>query len=218
MILEQAQSMLVGCIRPMKLMEAKSSGETMETDTTSSHSRSRRGTWILGRSPKWTLIRVMALVIVCFLVRDFVLLPVKVQGPSMEPTYREGGVNFVNRWAYLRSEPKRGDVVAIRLSNPSLLPPSVMFLKRIVGLPGETIQFHDGHLWINGRILEEPYLSGDWDWDSPAVTLDSNQYYVVGDNRTMPESMHEEGRARRDHIVGKILLCKSLFAPSSSSR
>ena len=101
---------------------------------------------------------------------------------------------------------------------PSLLPPSVMFLKRIIGLPGETVHFHAGHVWINGRMLEESYVVGDWDWDSPPVTLESNQFYVVGDNRTMPESMHEEGRARRDHIVGRILLCKSLFVPSSSSR
>ena len=133
----------------------------------------------------------------------------------MLPTYREGGVNFVNRLAYVRSAPKRGDVVAIRLSNPSLLPPSIMFLKRIVGLPGETVEFHAGHVFINGSPIDEPYITGHWDWERPPVRLDPDQYYVVGDNRSMPEIYHEEGRTRRDHIVGKILLCKSILAFSS---
>src|SRR5664280_1406482 len=163
-------------------------------------------TVVIGRNPKRTLIRIVVLVSLCFLIREFVLLPIRVIGPSMLPTYKEGGINFVNRLAYLRSGPQRGDVVAIRLSNRNLLPPSIMFLKRIVGLPGERIEFHGGHLFINGNILDEPYVKRRWDWNSRPLVLESNQYYVVGDNRSMPEAYHEEGRARADHIVGKILL------------
>jgi signal peptidase I len=203
----------------MKLTDDESGGKAvMENGARTSNANNWGRNLVLGRSPKRTLARILALIAACVLIREFVLLPVRVEGPSMEPNYREGGVNFVNRLAYLYSKPKRGDVVAIRPSNPSLLPPSVMFLKRVIGLPGETVSFQNGRVWVNGKLLDEPYTSGDCDWNRTPVTLGPNQYYVVGDNRTMPESQHEEGRALLDRIVGKVLLCKSLFASSSSSR
>jgi signal peptidase I len=202
----------------LKLTDENRMNDKMEAGQNRSRFRPWLRTVAIGRNPKNTFIRILALVAVCVLAREFVLLPVRIKGPSMEPTYREGSINFVNRLAYLRSEPKRGDVVFIRLSNPSILPPSFMFMKRIVGLPGETLQFHDGHVLINGRILEEPYVQYRWNWEAEPVTLGPDQYYVVGDNRSMPEMLHEEGRPRRDHIVGKALICKSLFASSSSWR
>ena len=92
---------------------------------------------LIGRRPKHTLIRIVVWVVTCFAVAKFVLLPIRVEGVSMLPTYRENRVNFVNRLAYIYSKPKRGDVVAIRLAGPS-----IMYMKRIVGLPGETVEFH----------------------------------------------------------------------------
>jgi signal peptidase I len=164
---------------------------------------------LIGRNPRRTLVRIAVLVAVVFLTRAYVLLPIRVKGPSMLPTYQEGGVNFVNRLAYHRSEPKRGDVVAIRLAGEHM-----MFMKRIIGLPGETVQFHDGHVLINGQILDEPYLARPCDWEGSPKTLAPGWYYVVGDNRSMPEMLHEEGMTPRYRIVGKILLCKNLFASS----
>ncbi len=167
---------------------------------------------LVGRNPRFTLVRIAVLVAVVFLVRGFVLLPIRVKGPSMMPTYQDSGINFVNRLAYLRSEPKRFDVVAIRTSGPS-----IMYMKRIIGLPGETVQFKKGRTYINGTLLEEPYVKTGCDWDSPPKSLGPDQYYVAGDNRSMPEVLHEEGRTRRERIVGRILLWKNLFASSSSS-
>lgn len=164
---------------------------------------------VIGRNPRWTLIRIVILVTAVFVLRACVLLPIRVKGPSMMPTYHEGGINFVYRLAYLRSEPKRGDVVAIRLAGTS-----IMYMKRIVGLPGEIIEFRDGHLYVNGKILNEPYAT-ECNWDSPPKSLPPAWYYVVGDNRSMPEYFHEEGKTSRNRIVGKILLCKSLFDSSS---
>ena len=160
---------------------------------------------IIGRKPKRTLVRIVVLVAAIVVIRSYVLLPIQVKGPSMLPTYQEGGVNFVNRLAYLWSPPKRGDVVAIRLAGTS-----VMFMKRIVGLPGETVAFENGRLLINGKPLSEPYASA-CDWDIPPETLKPGWYYVVGDNRSMPEIFHEKGRTPRNRIVGKILLCRNLF-------
>ena len=84
---------------------------------------------------------------VSFVVFKFVLLPIRVEGGSMLPTYQDRSVNFVNRLAYLFHEPRRGDVVAIGL----LAGEHVMYMKRVVGLPGETVAFHKGHLYINGQ-------------------------------------------------------------------
>lgn len=159
-------------------------------------------TIIIGRNPKLTGIRIAVLVVVCLVVFKFVLLPIRVDGPSMLPTYRESSVNFVNCLAYLRHEPLRGDVVAVRYSGQS-----IMLMKRIVALPGETIEFVDGRILINGRFLNEPYLKYECDWTvKPEYSqLRDDEYYVVGDNRSMPFEDHKQGVARRERIVGRVL-------------
>jgi signal peptidase I len=161
---------------------------------------------LIGRKPKRTLVRIVVLVLVVFTIFPQMLLPIHVQGASMLPTYRENGVNLVNRLAYRRSDPKRGDVVAIRLASPSVPRPSIMYMKRIVGLPGETIAFVDGRVVVNGTVLHEPYVKFPSNWQSPPRKLDSDEYYVVGDNRSMSSEEHSHGAARRHKIVGKILL------------
>jgi signal peptidase I len=120
----------------------------------------------------------------------------------MLPTYRENGGNFVNRLAYLFHEPRRGDVVAIGLQAGE----HVMYMKRIVGLPGEAVAFHRGRLFINGKPLDEPYVKLPCDWEHEPEQVGPGQYYFVGDNRDMPWEDHRHGRAARNHIVGKILL------------
>jgi len=157
---------------------------------------------LIGRNPKRTLVRIVVLVAVSFVVFTFVLLPIRVEGGSMLPTYRDRSVNFVNRLAYLFHEPRRGDVVAIGLEAGN----HIMFMKRIVGLPGETVAFHQGHLYINGKLLDEPYvkLRGNWEHEPEPVGLD--EYYVVGDNRDMAQEGHVQGRPKRERIVGKVLL------------
>ena len=156
---------------------------------------------VVGRNPKATLVRVAVLIIVSFVVFNFILLPIRVEGISMLPTYRNGSWNFVNRFAYLRHEPQRGDVVSIRLAGIHR-----MYLKRIVGLPGETVAFDNGRLLIDGKVMPEPYEKWPCDWNYPAVALGPDEYFAVGDNRTMPWEAHKFGRVDRDHIVGKALL------------
>ena len=82
----------------------------------------------------------------------------------------------------------------------------VMYMKRIVGLPGETVAFHNGRLYINGKPLEEPYVRLPSNWEHEPEQVGPDQYYVVGDNRDMPWGDHVHGRAARENIVGKILL------------
>jgi len=155
---------------------------------------------LIGRRPKRTLVRIMVLVVACFLLREFALLPIRIVGISMQPTYQDRAINCVNRLAYVFHEPRRGDVVGIRLAGEH-----VLYLKRIVGLPGETVAFHRGRLLINGQPLSEPYAS-PCRWELPPVPVKPDEYYVVGDNRSMRAADHYMGKVENWRIVGKILL------------
>ena len=157
---------------------------------------------LIGRNPRRTLVRIFILVTVVAVVSKYILQPIRVGGGSMLPTYRENGVNLVNRLAYWFHEPRRGDVVAVRM----LAGGHRMYMKRIVGLPGETVAFHEGRLLINGRPLDEPYVKLPCAWEREPVQVGREQYYLVGDNREMPLDDHTQGRAARAHIIGKVLL------------
>ena len=119
----------------------------------------------------------------------------------MLPTYKENQVNFVNCLAYTFHPPERGDVVAIMYTGHS-----IMLCKRIVGLPGEIIAFQQGHVIINGEKLDEPYVVGHCNWEHAPQRLGPDEYYVVGDNRSMDFEQHTQGKADRNRIVGRILL------------
>lgn len=174
----------------------------MQTEINQPRQSSWWRTILIGRHPRRTLIRIGVIVVTFILLRAFVVVPIRVTGPSMLPTYKGGTVNFVNRLAYLRHEPQRGDVVAIRLAGES-----VMFMKRVIGLPGETIDFANGRLRINGRFLDESYVKFkcNWDFVPDRSRLGDDEYYVVGDNRSMPHADHTQGAAKRERIVGKVL-------------
>jgi signal peptidase I len=157
---------------------------------------------LIGRNPKRTLVRIVILTVVCLLVFNrYVLLPIFVEGGSMLPTYREHGVNFINRLAYLSHGPQRGDVVGIRYTGYH-----IMLLKRIIGLPGETVAFHRGRVFIDGKQLDEPYVKFSCDWELPPRTLGTNEYYFVGDNRSMRAGEQTFGVGDRSRIMGRILL------------
>ncbi|MGO8838826.1 MAG: signal peptidase I [Limisphaerales bacterium] len=185
--------------------------------------QSRLPRWVriaaIGRNPKATLVRVTVLVITCFVTFKFILLPIRIEGISMLPTYKDRSVNLINRLAYVRQEPQRGDVVSIRFDREEtnelagipqaagwLKTPHVMLLKRIVGLPGETVAFENGRVLINGEVLDEPYEKAPCDWNRPPVKVGPDEYFVVGDNRTMPWEGHVFGRALRSQIIGKVIL------------
>lgn len=165
---------------------------------------------VIGRDPKRTLARLVIWVVSCLVIFKFMLLPIRVQGVSMLPTFKEGRVNFVNRLSYVFGEPRRGDTVAIRMRSGRgfwrTTGEHIMYLKRIIALPGETIEFRNGRVFINGEPLYEPYLKYPCAWDQPPEQIGPGEYYVVGDNRAMDFSEHYQGKAWRSQIVGKTLL------------
>lgn len=157
------------------------------------------GTWVNFFFPRLRLgffIR-MAIVAVCaVIVFLFILMPCRINGGSMMPTYPEHGFTFCFKPRYWFSKPKLGDVVIIRYHDKTY------FLKRIIGVPGDTIEFRDGELFRNGKSVDEPYVKYISDWNLPPRKVDPGHYYVVGDNRSQEIGEHIFGSVRASRIVG----------------
>ena len=115
----------------------------------------------------------------------------------MEPTYRNGGVNFCWTVGYLLAKPKRYDVVGVRLAGRK-----VMLLKRVIALEGESVEFREGKLLVDGRGIHEPYLRYPCTWNLSARRVDPGCVYVAGDNRNMPIENHSFGQTPIRRIMG----------------
>ena len=144
-----------------------------------------------------TVIRIALTAVIAYAVFGYVCIPVRFSGRSMEPTYQDGGVGFCLRFAYLFSAPERGDVVFARFSGTK-----VMLLKRVVAKAGETVEFRNGVLYVNGVKLEEPYVRYPCDWNLPPRKVGPNHVYVVGDNRSVPIERHDFGQVSENRIMG----------------
>jgi signal peptidase I len=155
---------------------------------------------VFGRHPRRTAVRVLVLATLSFVIFRWVLIPIRAEGISMEPTYKSGSLNLVNRVAYRYRKPERGDIVAIKLAGPH-----VLYVKRIIGLPGERLSIVQGQVYINGAPLEEPYVRKRLPWDVPEVALTSREYFVIGDNRGMRAADHDFGRADVSRILGRVI-------------
>jgi len=159
-------------------------------------------TLIVGRDPRWTLARIAFVVIATVVLLKYVVLLRKIESVSMLPTFREGSVHVINRLAYRGDRrPQRGDIVGIRTSGDT-----IMYVKRIIGLPGETIAIVNGTVVINSRDLDEPYVRpGRFPWNRPTRQLRDDQYFVIGDNRSMRQDQHEFGAVDADRIQGRVV-------------
>jgi signal peptidase I len=138
----------------------------------------------------------LALVIIIFLYQ-----PVKVEGTSMAPLLSDQERIFINKFVY-RFEPiGRGDVVVFWYP----LDRSKSFIKRVVGLPGETIEIRAGRLYINGRELAEPYVPAHYLDQSkyPPLAIPPDDYFVMGDHRDSSNDSRVFGPVPRQYIYGK---------------
>jgi signal peptidase I len=155
---------------------------------------------VIGAHPVRTLVRVFILVIASLVIFGYVLIPVRGEGPSMLPTMADGDLGFINTLAYWRREPARGDIIALRLAGRR-----VVYIKRVVGLPGEHVQIDSGIVQINGQPLVEPYVTARSPWPAREATLGADEYLLMGDNRALRQGQADFGKARRDRIIGKVL-------------
>jgi signal peptidase I len=155
---------------------------------------------LIGRRPLVTLLRAAVLAILLVLASRYCFLPVRITGISMEPTCHDKNFTLVSRLAFKWDVPKRGDIVAIQTSGTH-----IMYMKRIVGMPGESISIKGGVVQINSEPLDEPYVKYRQPWQLKEMKLGDDEYLVIGDNRGMAMEQHEFGRAYRNQIVGKAL-------------
>lgn len=143
-------------------------------------------------------------------IRFFVAAPFIVYGSSMEETFRQYDYLLIDRLSYRFEEPQRGDVIVFRLPQEK----SRDLIKRIIGLPGDTITLTDGSITLinaehpSGIVLAEPYLSPEnlGGTSNLTVTLGQEQYFVLGDNRRVSADSRVWGTLPRGDIIGRVLL------------
>lgn len=145
-----------------------------------------------------------------FIILQLTIQSSPVLGSSMEPTLQGSGQRLlISRITYLFHEPQRGDIITF---HPPLNPPnSRPYIKRIIGLPGETVSVHSGKVYINGYPLTEPYIKAPPNYIVEATVVPINSYFVLGDNRNISDDSHLWGVVPRQDIIGKAWL--SLWPP-----
>ncbi|KMZ55105.1 signal peptidase I [Dorea sp. D27] len=154
---------------------------------------------------KW----VFKIAVVCLLAFVYVWYfgqRVSTIGDSMNPVLENGDVVLINRIVYNATSPKRGDIIAFK---PKGNDNAHYYIKRIVGLPGETIEIIENSIYINGKKIEEDYETTDIDdvgIASEKITLGGDEYFVLGDNRENSEDSRnaDVGNVKRNYIYGEV--------------
>ncbi|MBQ6229985.1 MAG: signal peptidase I [Eubacterium sp.] len=146
-------------------------------------------------------------IIVCFLIITFIGERTTVKGDSMLPTLENGDNLWIDKISYRFTDPKRFDIIIFPPRNNS----EKIYIKRIIGLPGETVQIDEqGNILIDGKVLIEDYGLEPIDPDkrgiaSSPITLGKSEYFVLGDNRNNSEDSRRSvvGNVRKSEIIGK---------------
>lgn len=163
----------------------------------------------LGKSLReWAQVIIVALAI-ALPVRLLIAEPFIVQGASMDPTFSTGQFLIVDRLSYRFEDPQRGDVIVFEYPNN----PSIYYIKRIIGLPGETVQVDKGKVTIfneekpKGFTLNEPYIEAShMSADSLFERLGPTEYFVMGDNRAQSSDSRLWGPLEKNLIVGRPII------------
>jgi signal peptidase I len=138
--------------------------------------------------------------LIAILVVIFVVQPVKVEGTSMEPRLEPRDRIFVNKFIYYLSDVKRGDIVVFWYPKDQ----KKSFIKRVIGLPGETVEVRSGLVYLNNKELTEPYLAGEFDHESyPLQVVPPDQYFVLGDHRNSSNDSRDWGFVPEQNIFGE---------------
>lgn len=137
-------------------------------------------------------------IIIFFLMQATIQVSI-INGSSMEPDLHDGQRLLISKAVYFFDEPERGEIVVFRPPNQTGAP----FIKRIIGLPGETVEITDGQVLINGSPLYEPYIKEPPNYQIEALTVPEDSYFVLGDNRNRSNDSHRGWTVPRDQIIGK---------------
>lgn len=159
----------------------------------------------------WDLIKILVIALVIIIpFRMFIAEPFVVSGSSMQPNFHDRDYLIVDRLSYRTSPPQRGDVIVLKYPKDE----SEFFIKRIIGLPGDTIEFQNNRVVIvnqqypNGLVLNEPYIPAGVPTlplgPSTIGPLPQGEYFVLGDNRTGSSDSRFWGLLPADDIVGRV--------------
>jgi signal peptidase I len=131
----------------------------------------------------------------------FLYQPVRVEGTSMLPMLEDQDRLFINKIAYRMGDIQRGDVVVFQYPRDH----SKSYIKRVIALPGDRLRIEDGKVFVNGKRLQEPYVPSRFtdDRSQPEMVLPSNEYFVMGDHRSISSDSREFGPVDRELIYGK---------------
>lgn len=178
-------------------MEQKDNREDIETEEKPNVMRELLG----------MLVYVGIVLAITFLIITFVGQRTHVSGESMENTLDDGDQLIVDKLTYRFHDPERFDIIVF----PFRYKDNTYYIKRIIGLPGETVQIADGEIYINGEVLEESYgreVMQDAGLAAEPITLGDDEYFVLGDNRNYSSDSRDPSVAliHRKEIIGRAWL------------
>lgn len=158
----------------------------------------------------WSILEMLETIAIAvaavILVRTFVAQPFLVSGSSMIPTFHNGDYLLVDELTYRFRPPERGEVIVLRYPKD----PSEYFIKRVIGLPGETVLIKNGHVIVVDKgkeiVLNEPYIDQPMVAQNFSETLGPNEYFVMGDNRNYSYDSRSWGPVPSNDIVGLVRL------------
>lgn len=136
----------------------------------------------------------IAIIILVILIKRYIVAPVKVNGSSMMDTLHNGDIMILNNTAYYFDDIKRFDIVVVRENKEYII-------KRVIGLPGETVEYRDNKLYINDKLVKDNY--GSEPTDDFKEKVGKNSYFVLGDNRTNSMDSRVFGTFKKKEIIGK---------------
>ncbi len=157
---------------------------------------SRWATW--GPALRELLETILLTLVIFFMIR-FAVENFRIEGYSMEPNFHDGQFLLVNKIAYKIGHPARGDVIIFHFP----LNETKNYIKRVIGLPGETVQIKAGRVYINGVLMQEQFPFEHAEYDYGPKTLSADEYFVLGDNRPESSDSHYWGPVPTRDIVGK---------------
>jgi len=153
----------------------------------------------IGGAIKETLETIIPAIIIALLINLFLAQATKVYGQSMEPNLHTNERLIVEKVSYKLHTPQRGDIVVVKVQSAS----KELLIKRIIGLPGDTIEVKNGMVFINGEPLDEPYLARQTLGRYGPIQVPANHVFVMGDNRNASNDSRSFGPVAFDKIVGK---------------
>jgi len=161
--------------------------------------------WLL--QPCWTLMVLASLGTLNYLlITRFIVQSVQVEGSSMYPTLTDSGRYWLNRFSYVISEPRQNDIVALKDPRDNTLE-----VKRIIAMPGQSVYLKDGRVYVNGKLLHEPYLlakTPTYAYEKNAsefICIGDDKFFVMGDNRNNSTDSRTFGTVPRQNIIGKMI-------------